>query len=292
MTFPATEDRPALPQLYRLSDLVDAAEEAASEAYNARQNGVSRGPATGLPGVDEELGGALPQGFVVLHGEPGVGKSAFLSQTAANCGFPALYVTCEMGPLELFRRHAARETETVLASLKSGELAPEAVRALMLKTASKLPALAIADATQAYADLAWIQETAESVRGASPHLLIAIDSVHSLAQGRPGGLTEYEALNETIARLQGMAVALACTVIGVAERNRASMAGGGISAAAASRKFEYRAEVVLALATDPTSVALLDEVPIKLTFNKNRNGQAGRAIDLRFHGAFQRFRQP
>ena len=35
---------------------------------------------------------------------------------------------------------------------------------------------------------------------------------------------------------------------GIAERNRASMAGGGLNAAAGSRKFEYTGESVLDLA--------------------------------------------
>jgi len=59
-----------------------------------------------------------------MHGQPGTGKTAFALQVAAQCGFPCLYVTCEMAPLELLRRHTARVTRTYLNRFKSGELSP------------------------------------------------------------------------------------------------------------------------------------------------------------------------
>ena len=39
----------------------------------------------------------------------------------------------------------------------------------------------------------------------------------------------------------------------------------------------------------PTDVN--EEQEAKLTIGKNRNGAAGEKIDLKFHGAFQRFRE-
>ena len=91
---------------------------------------IPSGPVTGFAQLDNELSGYLAPGIHVIQAAPGAGKSAFCLQVAASCGFPALYVTAEMGVLELFRRTVARETETFLGRLKSGELGLEAATKL------------------------------------------------------------------------------------------------------------------------------------------------------------------
>jgi len=56
---------------------------------------------TGIPGLDEILGGGLPQGRVVLVlGEPGAGKTILCSQYLANgirLGESGLFVSMEEG---------------------------------------------------------------------------------------------------------------------------------------------------------------------------------------------------
>src|SRR5918996_1264990 len=87
----------------------------------------ARAPVTRIPQLDDVLGGALQPGVHVVHASPGAGKTALALQIAATCGFPALFVTCEMAPLELLRRITARVTETLLGRLKSGEYDPTRV---------------------------------------------------------------------------------------------------------------------------------------------------------------------
>ena len=84
---------------------------------------------------------------------------------------------------------------------------------------------------------------------------------------------------------------LACPVVGIAERNRASMAGGGLSASAGSRKFEYTGESVLDLNVDEKDAPVGSEYEKTVVVHvaKNRNGSAGRRYKLLFHGALQRF---
>ena len=85
---------------------------------------------------------------------------------------------------------------------------------------------------------------------------------------------------------------LTCPILAVAERNRASMQSGGISAGAGSRKLEYTPESVWDLQRDPDAAPdAQGEVPVTLRLVKNRNGAAGRKIPLRFHGGLQRFRE-
>lgn len=291
---PAEErsDTGRAPRLARLGDLLSEWEIEAQAAHDAYTNGTPRGPLTGLPKVDRELGGALQKGLTIVHGGAGIGKSAFGVQAAATAGCPALFISCEMSIIELLRRHTARVTSTYLGKLKSGELAPGIAVGLARQAAAAAPDLALVDATRAYASVSWITQAAEAIRGESPHLLVVVDSAHSWAEMAPGELAEYERLNLAITALRQLASSLDCSVLAIAERNRASMTEGGLSAAAGSRRFEYGSEAVLDLnRKDDTPPDVQGEVPVNLTLRKNRNGAAGRSFDLRFHGALQRFRE-
>ena len=213
-------------------------------------------------------------------------------QVAAACGCPALFVTCEMEPLTLLRRVIARVTQTFLDRLLRGELAPEALRALAGRTIAAAPELLLLDATAAPALPDLLLDAAAVARGKAPHLLLVIDSVHTWAQMQHAGLPEYEALNQAILDLQSLAHALSCPILASWERNRASMQSGGLSAGAGTRKIEYSSETVLDLTRPAEALPdLRGEVTVTLTLAKNRHGLAGAVIPLRYHGAWQQFRE-
>lgn len=286
------QSAPPLPRLARLGDLLTEFEADAAALYAARTSGQPRGPQTGLPRLDQELGGALQPGLHTIHAGSGVGKTALALQIAATCGFPAIFLSCEMSLLELLRRHTARATGTFLGRLKSGELPPAEAVALARQAAATAPQLVLADATQSFAPPAWIRAAAQSVRGDANHLLIVVDSLHSWAEAAPGGVTEYEALNLAIAALRALAHELRCPILCIAERNRASMNSGGISAGAGSRKIEYAGETVMELNCDPDAAPDPNgEVAVTLRLVKNRHGSMGKKLPLKFHGALQRFRE-
>jgi replicative DNA helicase len=211
------------------------------------RSGTPRGPLSGFKALDRELGGALAPGVHIVHGQPGAGKTAFALQVAAHCGCPALYVTCEMSSLELLRRLTANLTGTFLGRLKSGELAPATSLALARQAAQSVPDLALADATQTYANPFWIRDAALATKGEAKHFLLIVDSVHSWAESAAHESTEYDALNAALAALRGLAHQLECPVLAISERNRDSMGKGGMSAGAGTRKIEYGAETVLDL---------------------------------------------
>ncbi len=280
------------PRLMKLGDLLESWETDAEATHDAFTTGSLRGPITGITKLDQELGGVLASGLHILHGQPGSGKTAFVLQLAGSCGYPALFLTCEMGPLELFRRVVARVTETFLGRFKTGEFPPDTSLALARRAAAAVPNLVLADATQAFASPEWICAAAQAARGDAQDLLVVVDSVHSWSEGAPIDASEYDRLNAALATLRALARELNCPVVGVAERNRASMASGGLSAGAGSRKFEYGAETVLDLGREKDSPPnAAGEVDIEIIIAKNRNGSPGRKIPLKFHGALQRFRE-
>jgi len=277
----------------KLAGLLDEWQADAEAAHQARVNGVPRGPVTGFPHLDADLGGCLHPGINVLHGGPGVGKTAFALQVAASCGCPALFVTCEMGTLELFRRVTARTTETFLGRLKSGELPPARSFELARQAAATAPHLAFLDATQAFASPALLRDAAAVVRGNAPHILLVVDSLHSWAEAGYAEAQEYEALNAAVAGLRALGGELRGPVLAIAERNRASMETGGLHAGAGSRKIEYGGEAVIGLAAPKEDIRpdAAGEVEITVTVHKNRHGATGTKHKLRWHGALQRFRE-
>ena len=295
---------PDIPRLYPLGDLLEAWVADAEAAFAARLAGTPRGPLTGVARLDSALGGFLAPGLHILHGEPGTGKTAFALQVAASCGSPALFVTTEMGPLELLRRITARVTNTYLGRLKSGELTAAASLELATRAAAACPRLAFMDATRAHV-APWaidgegpgILEAAEAWRDrhGAVSCLVVVDSLHTWADSaaRPFA-TEYESLNAGVDELRRLAARLGAPVLAIAERNRANMASAGQSAGAGTRKLEYQADTVLALqreGQDWTPDAA-GEYSVSVKVAKNRNGATGPSVPLRFHGALQAFREP
>jgi len=290
---PAPSSEPTPPPLLPLRDLLDQWDATAAELYEARESGKARGPVTGLRLLDAELSGALLPGLHIAHGVPGVGKTAFALQVAATCGCPCLFLTCEMAPLELLRRITARVTSTFLGKFKTGELAPALAGDLARKAIKTTPALALLDATSAYATGARIVEAAEATRRLDPenrHLLIVVDSLHSWSEGGQG--EEYVRLGENLAALRQIAARSKCPVLAISERNSANMDKGGLSAGAGHRGIEYGCESLFDLGCDKDAIPDANgDIDVTLKIEKNRNGAKGKRIALLFNGALQRFRE-
>ncbi len=287
----AKADQSPKPRLFKLSQVLSDFRADADAAHEARTTGKPRGALSGLSTLDRELSGAFADGLHVLHGQPGTGKTALALQIAASAKCPALFVTCEMSPVELLRRHTARVTGTYLGRLKSGEMSGQSIEALALQAIEAAPDLAFVDATRAAAKANYLQECAVIVRGQSKHFLLVIDSLHTWTQSTAAaGAQEYEALNHSIQTLQTLAANLACPILMISERNRSSMKDGGQSAGAGTRKIEYQGETVISLERkEDAKEDGAGEVEITLKLAKNRHGTIGKAIPLRFNGALQKF---
>ncbi len=101
---------PERPRAYLLSALAEALAADVAHRQQERAAGRPLGPVSGLRRLDSMLCGAFAPGLHILQGTPGVGKTAFALGLALECRCPALFVTCELSPLELLRRMVARVT--------------------------------------------------------------------------------------------------------------------------------------------------------------------------------------
>jgi replicative DNA helicase len=292
---PATKPALKLAQPYPLASLVGLLADDAERRRAALLAGRQTGPITNLPRLDKILGGRMETGLHILHGGPGAGKSALALGVAAECGVPALFVSAELGAVEVLRRLIARTTGKYLGRLKSGELTADAVRELAERTASALPLFSIMDATVGSAPTEHIAAVLGSMREApgadaakGDGALVIVDSAHTWAARVWPDQEEYVRLGLALDELELLAKKLDIPVLLIAERNRASMKGGGQSASAGSRRFEYAGESVIELDSIEKETEDSDGWrTVKLTVSKNRHGGLGEVL-LRWHGAMQK----
>jgi len=286
----------AAPRTVRLSELVSELVADVRSAAEAKASGRPRGPVTGIAAIDRIMGDYLAPGLHIVQAAPGAGKSAFCLQAAAHSFYPALFVSCEMGLLECFRRTVARETSTFLGKIKSGELGEREVQRLALEAVEKASGLSLMDATQAYAAPDLICDVADGLRSEAAHVLIVIDSLQVWAKSRrraepdAAALDEYTSLNFALEDAAAIAARLNCPVLLVSHRNRAGNKGGdALHASKGSGDVEYCAESILDLTPkkDEEDASGMREVTAR--FVKNRHGAVGAAVTLKFNGALQEF---
>jgi replicative DNA helicase len=293
-----------LARLLPLGDLLGELLDEAEADHAAKLSGTPRGPVTGFPLLDLDLGGRLMPGYHVLHGNTAAGKTGLALQVAAQCGCPALFVTCEMSPIELFRRVIARTANVFLHDLKNGVFTRQAFAEKAGAALKTCPQLALVDATRAHVTADEIGLAAEIWREhhKAEHILLCLDSLHAWARRsatfREEG--EYEGLGVAIGELQLLAAELAAPILVINERNRGSAAGGGVNAAAGHRAIEYGAETVLSLNREtikdnkgndthrPKPFDARGEVGAYIAIEKNRHGAGGR-FEMTYCGRLQKF---
>jgi len=266
--------------------------------YQRQHEAILAGNALGpvlpsMPKLSRAIGGCLPVGVTVLHGPPGSAKTALANQLAAEAGCPAMVVSCEMAFLELLHRHAARVTRTYISKYRARELSPSQWLHDMRRTVATIPELRFVDGTRGRVTFPAMRAKAEATRGNGEHLLIVLDSMHAFLRrsGALGGATEFDAIGVGLENLQSIAEELSCSILVIAEQNRANMGSERQDAARGSGVFEYTSEIVIALSRDSVLPDIDGEIPICATLAKNRYGHQGERFDLRFAGGFMAFRE-
>ncbi len=287
------------PIVTQLADLVAPFVADAEAAADAFATGKPRGAVSGLKSLDDALGGYLAPGVHILQAAPGAGKTAMALQIASDCSFPCLFITTEMGLLELFRRLIARQTKTYLGRLKTGELGGPESKRLAIQTIENLPSLALMDATQNYAAPLFIADRVEDLRNRfkSEQVLIVLDSLQIWAKSARSipefsTSSEYDLITAGIDAISSVGSRLQCPIMAVSHRNRAgNRSDGGMFAGKGSGDLEYGAETVIDLTRKDESPDSNGELNVKATIHKNRHGIPGVSFDFAFSGRTQSFRE-
>jgi replicative DNA helicase len=268
-----TQDRP---HVWTVADMSKQYERRAADQWETVTAGRALRMSWGFEHLDEITEG-IPQGIVTIHGSPGVGKTSFALTIAAQCHAPALYLTTEMTPLELWRRLVAQTTSTPMRELLRATLSEAEEAALNLRTVERCGLVNFVDASVQHVGVPFLEDQMRSLRtaAASKHALLVLDSLHTWVDAlrSDSEVSEYNAISEGVTRLRDLANELQITVILIAERNRASMKDGGLSSVAGSRRVEYGSDLVIGLdrnddASDPHGTIKA----IDLHVLKNRNG--------------------
>lgn len=248
----------------------------------------------GLPQLDEQFGGGLRGGkLVVIGARPAVGKSALLSFCAVNAlkdGRCVLFVSLEMSEREVIGRMTAQITGVSTGKIENRTLSEgdylciaERVPAVLgenlrISTAARTPAA--------------IRRLALQMKAGGGLDLVCVDYLQLLyADQKTSG--RVEAVGEISRALKLLALELGCPVLAAAQVNRASTQGEEraprLSELRESGSIEQDADVVLLLHSQAESQKR-SERTVYLVVAKNRQGRCGR-VDLWFDGALMRYRQ-
>ncbi len=288
---------------------------------NARQGEVKVIFSTGLPGLDEIIGGGMRLAdLVVLGGRPGHGKSALASQIiksmARQYEKPILVLSLEMTADQFALRMLAQETRIPMARIETGQLAlseaNELIRAQL--ELDKLPIVFDDRPRQGINQVKMAIRRFKRNHGAPG--LIVIDHIHLMPLSKEsvkGGLGLTFGVGEIANQLKEVAKDERCPVLALAQlsRNKESADdkvptmsdlknSGDIEAAADTVLFTHRPELHLHKAKptrkpsesdseylnrDMAYKALVQETKGKavLVSGKCRHGQTG-AFELEFDG--------
>jgi replicative DNA helicase len=269
----------------------------AAEALSRSRSdsGKAAGPISGFHLLDAAMNGFLAVGLHTLLAAPGVGKTAFALQIAAQCGTPALYVTAEMSRLDLMRRVIARTSRTFTGKLSGGTFSTNELGNLIETAIKAAPSLAFLDATVEPVNAAAIVTAAEDLKAhfGSEHVLIVIDSVTDWAASNAGGAPEYQATEAALTALKQISARLSCPVLGIAHKNRnAQGKEENLHSGKGTGRFEYVSESLWSL--DPVEEKNNETAikkPVILTLAKNRHGIRGAKVKFDFEGRLMEFVQ-
>ncbi len=269
---------------------VDLAIVAMQANADRRRAGGVIGVPTGIPSIDQRLGGLYGPRLIVLAARPGGGKSALINQIglyAANRGHAGLIVSLEMGTEELAMRGMANLSGENLTKITHG-YDDEGQRAC--------------DKTSTIGDVPLWFDTESLTLNAICAQISAMKVKHGIQWAAVDhiGLVEtkqYSTRNDQIGAitrtLKQLAKRLNIPIIALSQMNRGTdeSAKPSLRSLRDSGNVEQDADVVIFLHVDPAQ----KNQPVKrveIGFEKNRNGRVGwLGEEFQFDGACQTFRE-
>lgn len=267
---PATTDAPAIGTI--LTATLDEIEQAASGT-------TTTGISTGLPDLDDVVGGLGPGQFIVIAGRPGMGKSVLGMDLARHCTLrqhrPAYVANLEMSRTELMKRILAAETGIAFSAIHRGRLNDEDWSRITRAGAHIAEAPLHIDDNPDQTIMS-IRAKARRLAQRDPLALVVVDYIQLLTPGRRVESRQQE-VAEVSRGLKLLAKELAVPVVAIAQLNRQNEQRAGkrplLSDLRESGALEQDSDLVMLLHRDDyydRESARAGEIDIDVA--KNRNG--------------------
>lgn len=248
---------------------------------------------TGFADFDAMLGGLQASDLIIVAGRPGMGKSTFSMNVAANAsskGHPGLVVSLEMPLVQLGHRMCADIASIPLNKIRGGKMSDEEwseVSAAMAKI-KRMPMM-LKDASSP--DVLAVRAMARKAKRALGGLAYVVIDYLQLMSGH--GNNRAEEIGGISRGLKSLAKELGCPVIALSQLNRELekrpnkrpvmsdiRESGSVEQDADVIVFVYRDEVY-----NPQS---LEAGTAEIIIGKHRNGELG-TVRMAYQGQFTRF---
>lgn len=262
---------------------------------------------TGLPLLDEILGGGLYPEVYVIAAEPGAGKTTLVLQIAdyvATYGNrKVVFVSEEMSDLQIVAKSLSR------INMERKTYPPLSIRDVMRMDAKNLDAIkAAADAyrTETAPSIATIDEKltaldierlyADLYQAGEDMPLLVVDYLQIMPNNDDVARSDYQHHTANMRTLVGISKTYRTPVLVVSSKNRTARKGNGLEGLSGSSEIEYGAAVVMFLIVDGKDEIEIDanrnrpSRPVSLIVRKNRFGACGR-VPLVFQAPENRFIQ-
>ena len=256
---------------------------------------------SGFTDLDKKTGGLHASELIILAARPSMGKTAFAMNIAENVviksGEPCLFVSLEMGAIELIERMLCSCAKVDGHRLRNGTLGKEDQQRLV-KTANDLSTCPLFIDDSPTRNVSEIAGAARRIIRKEGSLgLIVIDYLQLI---QPDSATDprQEQVSKMARRLKGLARELKVPVLCLSQLNRQTENTGGsnrpkLSHLRESGAIEQDADVVMFVHRDSYYLKGTDEEAEKaneavIIVEKQRNGPTG-DVDLHWEGKFTRF---
>lgn len=278
----------ALPDL-----LPEVLSDVAARRQAVKEQGVAAvGLPTGIGKLDKLLGGLQP-GLHLLAAEPGMGKTTFALQVAANVakGYPALFVSFEETitrlALKIICARAGLEAKRFSDGFgEPGELeriareyGPELARLYFIEGTGKLTVPQLkAKALQIMA------------REKAGKCLVIVDYLQRWAASRREFNDFRHTVSNLVSELRELALRLSSPVLVISSQNRPGQGSANLTSLKESGDLEYSADTAIFLVDAQKRTATPPSRAVDLAVEKNRYGDKGR-VELIFRPDVGIFRE-
>ncbi|HUR71747.1 MAG TPA: replicative DNA helicase [Candidatus Limnocylindrales bacterium] len=255
------------------------------------------GVPTGYEDLDKITAGLQPSDLIIVAGRPGMGKTAFALNIAANAayaGIGAAVFSLEMGKEQLVLRMLCSEARVNSSKVRSGYLGERDFPQLA-KAAGKLHEAPIyIDDTPAISVLELRAKARRLLRDRSKRVGLIVVDYLQLMRGMGQANNREQEISEISRSLKALAKELRVPVIALSQLNRRvedrSERRPQMSDLRESGAIEQDADVIMFIYRDEVYNKNNDDVKGKaeVIIAKQRNGPTG-SIDLTFIGEFTRF---